>query len=266
MTEICNRFMNVLQVLNCSLENNPNQGPSSLKVPGLNHSIMLMDTQEAREGIVKDFSARAQEILGLAMKWAPNATRAHLQEYFQRHSLLPHHAGLALLTESVLENACLNVQSASLNRQALDKIPSCVKRDTPRFITVLGLRNFYSGEVSGMIRALKINDMQATTKELKEKSAQQLMEEMRQACATNDEQAHCHLLWRMTSLLINMKGKTLNQTSSQQLFSKVLNQLLCYLFIFLFRRFSVVFNNVLCLNDFLKHFFLIHFFGSHRLL
>jgi len=169
---------------------------------------MLMDTQEAREGIVKDFSARAQEILDLAMQWAPNATRAHLQEYFQRHSLLPHHAGLALLTESVLSNACFNLQSASLNKQALDKIPSCVKRDTPRFITVLGLRNLYSGEVSGIIQALKINNTQATTKELQEKSAQQLIEEMRQACATNDEQAHSHLLWRMTSLLINMEGNT----------------------------------------------------------
>lgn len=167
---------------------------------------MLMDTQEAREGIVKDFSARCQEILGLAMEWAPNATLAHLQEYAHRHSSLPHHAGLALLTESVLENACLNVHSAPLGKQTLDKRPSCVKRDTPRFITVLGLRNFYSGEVAGMIRALKSSNPLASTKELQDKSGQQLMEEMRVASLAEDNEAHRHLLWRMTSLVIMAEG------------------------------------------------------------
>lgn len=76
-------MLDILQVLASSLQLDPHQGPSRLELPGPYppHSIQLMDTQEAREDIVKNFSARCGGILAEAIKWAPDATRARLQEY-----------------------------------------------------------------------------------------------------------------------------------------------------------------------------------------
>lgn len=58
---------------------------------------------------VSDFAARCQGILQEAMKWAPEATRSHLQNY-QTHidqSNLTSHSGLALATQSVMQYAGL---------------------------------------------------------------------------------------------------------------------------------------------------------------
>lgn len=58
---------------------------------------------------MSDFAARCQGFLQEAMKWAPEATRSHLQNY-QTHldqTNLSSHSGLALATESVLQYAGL---------------------------------------------------------------------------------------------------------------------------------------------------------------
>ena len=83
-------------------------------------------------------------------------TRARLQEYSHRQGgsysgLLSHHAGMALLiTESLHTSASVYCQCSPLAKQTLDKLQSCVKCDSPRFIAVLGKRNRYSGQVVGM--------------------------------------------------------------------------------------------------------------------
>ena len=199
-------MLDILQVLSTSLQLDPNQGPSSLQIPESPYSIMLVDTQEARESIVKDFAVRCQGILAEAMKWAPNATRAHLQQYVHKNPSLIHHAGLALLTESLLKYANLNMQSAPLTAQSLDKRPPCVTCDSPRFVTVLSLRHFFSGEVGGLLRALRVTHPHLETRQLEIKLGQQLMDELRQACAAKDETAHCHVLWQITALLITISG------------------------------------------------------------
>lgn len=55
--------------------------------------------------IVKDFTARCKGIVQEAMKWAPQATRSHLQEYINQipSSGMRHHSGLSLAIDSVLE-------------------------------------------------------------------------------------------------------------------------------------------------------------------
>lgn len=73
-------------MLSNSLQLDPHQGPGSLDLPGTHppHTIQLMDTMEAREDIVKNFSSRCAMILEQAIKWAPDATRARLQEYVHK--------------------------------------------------------------------------------------------------------------------------------------------------------------------------------------
>ena len=200
------------QVLSSSLQLDPNQGPTVLQIAGTRHSICLTDTQEARERIVKDFADRCQGILAEAVKWAPNATRAHLQQYVQRNAAaLHHHAGLALLNESVLKFATNSANSSSSysssglsdeqQQQQQQNRPSCVNNDSPRFVTVLSLRNACTGQVTGMLRALKLSqphDGELDAHRLESKLGQQLMDELRQACADQNEADHCRLLWQIT--------------------------------------------------------------------
>jgi len=55
--------------------------------------------------IVKDFTARCKGIVQEAMKWAPQVTRSHLQEYINPtpSSSVRQHSGLSLAIDSVLE-------------------------------------------------------------------------------------------------------------------------------------------------------------------
>ena len=63
-----------------------------------------------------DFSARCQDILHEAMKWAPTATRSHLQNYqvCLDQNNLNSHSGLALATESLLNYAGIRGPTQSL--------------------------------------------------------------------------------------------------------------------------------------------------------
>ena len=66
---------------------------------------------------MKDFAARCKGIVQEAMKWTPQATRSHLQDYLNQLSSsgLWHHSGLSLAIESVLQYTGLNSQSAPLS-------------------------------------------------------------------------------------------------------------------------------------------------------
>nr|CAD7588994.1 unnamed protein product [Timema genevievae] len=115
-------MLDILQVLSYSLELDPNEETPVLRIPSSpGYILMLMDTLEARESIVKDFAARCQEIIQEAMKWAPHATRSHLQDYLNQipSSGLWHHSGLALAMESVLQYTGLNIQSSPLSVSVL---------------------------------------------------------------------------------------------------------------------------------------------------
>ncbi|KAJ8972794.1 hypothetical protein NQ314_000030 [Rhamnusium bicolor] len=61
--------------------------------------------------IVKDFSANSERIIKEAMKWAPQWTRSHIQEYINQipNSGMWHHTGLSMALESILQWGPLNV-------------------------------------------------------------------------------------------------------------------------------------------------------------
>ena len=203
-------MLDILEVLSRSLHLDPHQGPSQLPVPGSPHSIVLMDTQEARQGIVKDFSDRCREILQEAVKWAPDSTRARLQEYTHRLSGLDHHAGMALVTESLQAFASLNCKCSPLAKITLDKLPSCVKCDSPRFISVLSNRNRYAGQVAGMMNCLMPSSPSfssaVSAKQVEERLSRQLMDEMERAVLKKDATAHRRSLWCVAALLIRTEG------------------------------------------------------------
>lgn len=73
---------------------------------------------------MKDFAARCEGIVQEAMKWAPHATRSHLQDYLNQiaSSGMCRHSGLALATESILQYTGLNLQSAPLSVSSLKSL------------------------------------------------------------------------------------------------------------------------------------------------
>ncbi|KAK7873127.1 hypothetical protein R5R35_006354 [Gryllus longicercus] len=196
-------MLDILQVLSYSLELDPNEETPTLKVPSTPYSVQLMDTLEARETIVKDFAARCQGIVQEAMKWAPHATRSHLQDYLNQipSSGMWHHSGLALATESVLQYTGLNLQSAPLSASMLDKRPNCVKSDSSRFVSSLTLRSRYAGEVSGML--IELEGKGEVERNL---LITRLIQAVWHACKQQDNTAHRGALWRATAMLISTPG------------------------------------------------------------
>lgn len=79
--------------------------------------------------IVKDFTARCKGIVQEAMKWAPQATRSHLQEYIKQlqSSEMYHQSGLALATDSVLELVELSSGGPSLGPQSVSAYSELIR-------------------------------------------------------------------------------------------------------------------------------------------
>ncbi|XP_013167777.1 PREDICTED: phosphatidylinositol 4-kinase alpha isoform X2 [Papilio xuthus] len=197
-------MLDILQVLSFSLELDANQETPLLKVPGTDFTLQLQDTLEGREGIVKDFADRCHGIVQEAMKWAPQSTRSHLQEYLNQvpNSTLWHHCGLALATGALLGAAGLNRASAPLPRAALDKRPPCVTHDSAALLAVVSQRSRYAGEVSGAVHAEGGGEAAVWRVGAKLHTA------LRDACTSGSETAHRAALWRATALLVHARHTT----------------------------------------------------------
>lgn len=91
--------------------------------------------------IVKDFTARCKGIVQEAMKWAPQATRSHLQEYINQipSSGMWHHSGLSLAIDSVLEFVDTAIPTAVPTNVCCDLINYiyiALRYQVPKFILV----------------------------------------------------------------------------------------------------------------------------------
>ncbi|XP_077996530.1 phosphatidylinositol 4-kinase alpha-like [Glandiceps talaboti] len=201
--KVLSAMLDILQLLSKSLEDEPTQEATVVRVPNSKFTLTVMDTMEARENIVRDFAARCGGILQEAVKWSPAATRSHLQQYLielenysDRHY---QHSGLALATESALQFAGYNKTSAALGGSALDKRPGCVKNDSSSFVSVMSLRSRYAGEVAGMKAIYADSDLGVSLPNI-------LTQQLEKACEVESEDNFTHALFRVCALLISSQG------------------------------------------------------------
>ncbi|XP_071946499.1 phosphatidylinositol 4-kinase alpha-like isoform X2 [Antedon mediterranea] len=142
-------MVDILQLLSKSLDRSNTQEAVELDVPNSPYKLMVMDTREARETILQDFSARCGGIFQEAVKWAPSITRSLLQQYqmtLENSDGLSQHSGLELATESALQFAGPNVSSSTFSPEKRIN----TKTDSSNFVSTMSLRSRFAGEVAGM--------------------------------------------------------------------------------------------------------------------
>lgn len=197
-------MLDILQALAGSLELDPNETGQEVIVPSTQYSITLTDTMDARENIVRDLAAHCQGIVQEAVKWAPIATRSHLQEYMVTNSelveALTQHTGVGLAIESIMLFAGLNATSSPQSTILLERWPGCVKKDYSEFVCSMEIRCRYSGEVAGLLMSSKNTDY--TRREL----ANKLLTQLHSSWKTCNKKLHKRCIFRICALLVSMKG------------------------------------------------------------
>ncbi|KAH7939075.1 hypothetical protein HPB52_005251 [Rhipicephalus sanguineus] len=197
-------MLDILQALAYSLELDPNETGQEVIVPFTPYSITLTDTMEGRETIVRDLAAHCQGIVQEAVKWAPIATRSHLQEYMVTNSelveALTQHTGVGLAIESIMLFAGLNASSSPQSTSLLERWPACVKKDYSEFVCSMEIRCRYSGEVAGLLMSSK--NTEYTRKEL----AAKLLNQLHTSWKTSNKKLHKRCIFRICALLVSMKG------------------------------------------------------------
>ncbi|KAH8031484.1 hypothetical protein HPB51_017547 [Rhipicephalus microplus] len=197
-------MLDILQALAYSLELDPNETGQEVIVPFTPYSITLTDTMDGRETIVRDLAAHCQGIVQEAVKWAPIATRSHLQEYMVTNSelveALTQHTGVGLAIESIMLFAGLNASSSPQSTSLLERWPACVKKDYSEFVCSMEIRCRYSGEVAGLLMSSK--NTEYTRKEL----AAKLLNQLHTSWKTSNKKLHKRCIFRICALLVSMKG------------------------------------------------------------
>lgn len=206
-------MLDILQLLAYSLSLDPNQPIPIVQVPMTSYTLQFMDNMPARENRFKDFSDRCQGIFNEAMKWAPNYTRSHLQQYqSQTHSAPFSNREEALAFDSVIRSWL----SDSVAGNKMKNNGSV--RGTSKFVSVLCLRSKYTGEISGLFSILD--------DEGKKGLCERLTQEIWNACKEKNETKYKGALWRGTAYLIPAFGQNCDKllhaiaTSQVELFTE----------------------------------------------
>ena len=111
-------MLDILQILSRPIQEDSFQEASRHPVPNTDYTLTVMDTAEARESIMRDFSARCGGIFQEAVKWAPAITRSHIQQYLIHLEGMADgyskRSGLEFATESALQCAGFTNKPASV--------------------------------------------------------------------------------------------------------------------------------------------------------
>lgn len=202
-------MLDILQLLAYSLSLDPNLPIPIVQVPMTSYTLQFMDNMPARENRFKDFSDRCQGIFNEAMKWAPNYTRSHLQQYQSQSHIFSNFNNReeALAFDSVIRswlNDC--VSNVKL------KNPNNGNRGTSKFVSVLCLRSKCTGEIAGLLSVLD--------EEGKKGLCERLTQSIWDATKEKNENKYKGALWRGTAYLISYStndqnvGKLLHAISS----------------------------------------------------
>lgn len=195
---VLSTMLNILEVLGQSLELDYNEGILELPIPNAKYHIQLAETLESRENIVRDFGARCEGIIQEAVKWAPNITRSHLQEYMTQirtaQNSFRQHSGLTLAVQMI--NACSATNdNVNIPVTATDKVPNFIRNNCSEFISNTSIRTYYLGEISGLLRKSTENDAY-------QEIANKLILDFKESCDNNDIDAHLECIYRITAMII----------------------------------------------------------------
>ncbi|XP_022109490.1 phosphatidylinositol 4-kinase alpha-like [Acanthaster planci] len=191
-------MLDILQLLSRSVVTNNKQEADIFSVPNTNYKLTVMDTSDARESIMRDFSARCGGIFQEAVKWAPSVTRSHIQQYlinFENiNDGLSQRVKLEAATESALQ--CAGFSQGPIGGGLSDSM----KGDSSNFVSAMTLRSRFTGEVSGM-QAIY---MHAGPGGLS--LSKVLCDQLIKACQTGKEESVTSCMYRVCALLITSEG------------------------------------------------------------
>eukprot|EP00731_Ephydatia_muelleri_P032328 Em0023g835a len=122
----------------------------TISLPHLPYSIIVPEKVDKREKTVSYFATRCQQIVDLAMKWAPAQCKAILQEYLHRTSSaslgLHHHTGVSLAASQLYKHIELNVNSKHIPAAVLAQRQECVTNSVSFVSSDSFLQSLYMGE------------------------------------------------------------------------------------------------------------------------
>lgn len=194
-------MLDILKVLGKSMQVDSNEASHELDIPNTNYKFQSTDTAEARETIVRDFTAYCRRIIREATKWAPRTTRTHLIEYITGYQEIStdvgQHPGLSL----AIESANMSKESSGTLPNNLDKWLSNTGIECSEFLASVSVRSRYKGLISGMIALLTSDDIKE--REVFNKLSESFIKQLRKCCEEEDLEKHRDLIYKVTALLIS---------------------------------------------------------------
>lgn len=195
-------MLDILKVLGKSMQLDSNEASLELDIPDTGHKFQLTDTSEARETIVRDFTAHCRRIIREAVKWAPRTTKTHLIEYITGDQHVPmdigQHPGLSL----AIESANIIKDGAGVLPIYMDKWLNSSEIECSEFLASVSFRSRYKGLISGMI-GLLISTDECKEKEAFNKLGTLFSNQLKESCKDMDLDRHRDLIYKVTALLIS---------------------------------------------------------------
>lgn len=198
-------MLDILKVLGKSMQLDSNEASLELDIPSTNHKFQLTDTAEARETIVRDFTAHCKRIIREAVKWAPRTTKTHLIEYITSYQHVPvgtgQHPGLSL----AIESANIIKDGIGILPIYMDKWLNSSEIECSEFLTSVSIRSRYKGLICGMISLMTSTD-DCKEREAHNKLCTLFNKQLQESCTERDLDRHRDLIYKVTALLISSPG------------------------------------------------------------